>query len=333
MKVCISSGHGLYIRGASGSPIPPCMDEVDEVRLIVDDVAEILRSMAIEVKVFHDNTSRDQSTNLNTIVAAHNGWGPHDWDFSVHMNAYDGTANGCETLYVSNAGKSMAQKISGAICTASGLKKRGENGAVYRNNLAFLNNTNEPACLLEIAFCDHPADCEKVRTNYGAICSAIAGAIAGKQPAPGPDPGPEPEPPSGVLFSAHGKCSYFGGPTDLGVSASEGLAFLTDVMQCPHIFLPYQPDGTTGLARRLNTWTPYLAVRWDYEDTPKSMLRDSGQLARVTNPRTGDFIDCWPADWGPHVDTGRVCDPSPLIMEVLDLTTDDEVEVVYPAPN
>jgi len=335
MKVCISSGHGLYIRGASGSPIPPCMDEVDEVRLIVDQVAQELRALGVEVKVFHDNTSRDQSTNLTTIVNAHNSWVSHDWDISVHMNAYNGTAHGCETLYVSNTGKDMAKKISGAICTASGLTLRGDAGAVYRGDLKFLNSTHEPACLLEVAFCDNPDDCDRVSSAFESICSAIAGAIAGKQPAPGPDPGPDPgpEPPSGVLFAARGKVSYFGGPSDTGVSSSEMLAFISDEMQAPQLFLPYQPEDTTGLARRLNPWTPYCAARWDYEQTPKSMLRDSGQLARVTNPRTGDFIDCWPADWGPHEDTDRVMDLSPLVMTVLDLTTDDEAELTYPAPD
>jgi hypothetical protein len=37
------------------------------------------------------------------------------------------------------------------------------------------------------------------------------------------------------------------------------------------------------------------------------------------------------ADWGPHEDTDRVADLSPALMEALDLTTDDEVEIIYPA--
>ena len=62
----------------------------------------------------------------------------------------------------------------------------------------------------------------------------------------------------GVLFHAEGKCSQFGGPEDTGVSPSEGLAFIFDVDQAPQLFLPYQPSGTTGLARRLN---PYVMLR------------------------------------------------------------------------
>ena len=67
-----------------------------------------------------------------------------------------------------------------------------------------------------------------------------------------------------------GKVSWFGGPDDDGVSPSEGLAFIQDMMQAPHLFLPYQPEGTTGLARRLNPHIHYIACRWDYDETPQA---------------------------------------------------------------
>ena len=67
MKIFISSGHGKYIRGASGY-----LDEVNEARRVVTEVAKILKAAGIGVGVFHDNTSHDQSTNLETIVRHHN---------------------------------------------------------------------------------------------------------------------------------------------------------------------------------------------------------------------------------------------------------------------
>jgi len=66
-SIVISSGHGKYIRGAAD-----ILDEVDEARRVVDTVAEYLQSAGCTVKTFHDNTSHDQSTNLNTIVNYHN---------------------------------------------------------------------------------------------------------------------------------------------------------------------------------------------------------------------------------------------------------------------
>jgi N-acetylmuramoyl-L-alanine amidase len=131
-----------------------------------------------------------------------------------------------------------------------------------------------------------------------------------------------------MTLNLKGKVSHFGGPLDSGVSASEGLAFIYDVDTAPHLFLSYQPQGTTGLARRLNPAVPYIACRWDYDETPPPVLLE--EMALVTAPKTGRSIKVYPADWGPHEDTGRVADISPGAMEALGITTDDEVEVVFP---
>ncbi len=131
-----------------------------------------------------------------------------------------------------------------------------------------------------------------------------------------------------MTLNLKGKVSYFGGPDDMGVSPSEGLAFIYDVDDAPHLFLSYQPEGTSGLARRLNPETYYLATRWDYDQYPKDYLLT--EMALVRNPKTGKQIKVYPADWGPHEDTNRVADVSPAVMEYLGLKTDDEVEVIFP---
>ena len=106
-----------------------------------------------------------------------------------------------------------------------------------------------------------------------------------------------------------GKVSWFGGPEDTGVSPSEGLAFVYEVSDAPWLFLPEQPPGTSGLARRLDPSIHYIACRWDYNQTPKSML--PGMVVQVRSTRTGRTFKAFPADWGPHVDTDRVADISP----------------------
>lgn len=131
-----------------------------------------------------------------------------------------------------------------------------------------------------------------------------------------------------MTLTLSGKVSHFGGPLDQGVAPSEGLAWITAVEQKPEIFLSYQPEGTTGLARRLNPASLYLATRWDYSETPPPVLLE--EMALVTAPKTGRSVKCYPADWGPHEDTGRVADISPGAMELLGITTDDIVEVVFP---
>jgi N-acetylmuramoyl-L-alanine amidase len=129
------------------------------------------------------------------------------------------------------------------------------------------------------------------------------------------------------MTTLRGKVSWFGGPEDTGVSPSEGLAFYYSVADAPELFLPTQPSGTTGLARRLDPDTFYIACRWDYAITPKTMLPD--MTVKITNPKTGATAYAVPGDWGPHIDTGRCADLSPGLMSALELTTDDEVIVEY----
>jgi hypothetical protein len=330
MKIVISSGHGKYIRGAEG-PEPWGLDEVDEARKVVDETAVVLQSMGVEVVKFHDDVSDDQSENLNRIVNFHNAQGPHDWDVSVHFNSaeFNGSNQtnnpvGTEVLYVSDKGKKMADTVCDAICKDVPFINRGPK---HNGNLAFLNNTKAPAILIEVCFVNSRSDVEIYGGYFDQICDAIGEGLTGAEAQPGPTPPPVDE---GVLFHAEGKCSQFGGPDDTGVSPSEGLAFIFDVDEAPHLFLPYQPTGTTGLARRLNPYVCYVACRWDYDVTSKTMLRDSGQRALI---RANDWeMLAFPADWGPHGDTNRVADLSPGLMEALGITTDDEVEVLYPWP-
>ena len=174
-RIAISSGHGLYIRGASADPNPePYNDEVDEVRAIVDRVCEMLTKAGHACVKFHDNTSTSQSTNLNTITSWHNKQS-RDLDVSVHLNANAKTSSpmGCEVLYLTQS--TLADQTSAAMASAGHFKDRGPK---YRGDLAFLNNTSKPAILLECWFCDSSADCANGRKYREAICEAIAETIA-----------------------------------------------------------------------------------------------------------------------------------------------------------
>src|SRR5215475_10284278 len=299
MRIAISSGHGKHIRGARGSPVPPQLDEVDEARKVVDRVWQLLADVGC-VK-FHDDVSTTQSQNLDRIVDWHNKQ-DRTLDVSVHFNCFDHSAHGVEVLYVSQS--VLAGEVSEAIALAGSFTDR---GAKKRTDLAFLTGTDEPAILIETCFCDHTGDSEHYRANFDEICHAIAETIAGTDVDWRPPESERPpiEPPEGALFYARGTCSWFGGPEDTGVSPSEGLAFLYEVSDAPHLFLPEQPAGTTGLARRLNPGLMYVACRWDYDRTPKTMLAQPNLQALV---RAGDKeILAWPADWGPHEEqTGRV---------------------------
>ena len=133
-----------------------------------------------------------------------------------------------------------------------------------------------------------------------------------------------------MTLNLKGKVSWFGGPDDTGVAPDEGLAFIYDVDDAPDLFLSYQPDGTTGLARRLNPDAYYVACRWDYNQSDQTKTALLEEMALIRSPKTGKQIKVYPADWGPHQDTGRIADVSPATLEYLGITTDDEVEVIFP---
>src|SRR5580765_365271 len=168
-SIVISSGHGKYIRGASGSPVPPYLDEVDEARLVVERVAEMLRSAGVTVKTFHDNTSHDQSTNLNTIVNYHNNQS-RELDVSVHFNAYQTTSKpmGTECLYVTQ--ETLASTVASNIAAAGKLINRGPK---YRSDLKFLNATAKPSVLVETVFVDSRADSDLYHEHFEDICLAL----------------------------------------------------------------------------------------------------------------------------------------------------------------
>src|SRR6185436_10707235 len=172
----ISSGHGKYIRGASGY-----LDEVDEARRVVNRVAELMTGAGLKVKTFHDDVSHSQNENLNRIVNYHNSQS-RELDVSVHFNAYQTTSSpmGTECLYVTQL--DLSKVIAGGISSTGKLKNR---GAKKRTDLFFLNNTSKPAVLIETCFVDSRADADLYREHFEAICLSIAESLAGKSIEPG----------------------------------------------------------------------------------------------------------------------------------------------------
>jgi len=188
MKIAISSGHSTKCRGAAD-----ILDEVNEATKVVDTVAQMLADGGVEVVKFHDTISTSQNENLNRIVDWHNSQ-TRDLDISVHFNAYEHTSKpmGTEVLYVTQ--ETLAREVSAAICEQHDLPDRGPK---YRGDLFFLNNTEEPAILIEVCFVDSTADAAEYRENYEAICKAIAESSSGTELDDSEEPitPPQPEPP------------------------------------------------------------------------------------------------------------------------------------------
>jgi hypothetical protein len=153
------------------------------------------------------------------------------------------------------------------------------------------------------------------------------------QPLPSPV---EPAKPTAIAGTktVTGKVSEFGGPKDTGVKEDEGLALveISDLAHFHGLFLAADDprlEGATGLARRLNPDACYIAMRWDYHETPKAFL----QSIQVQVSANGKHVMARPVDWGPNVKTGRVADLSPGVLAALGLKTDDTATILYPLPS
>lgn len=153
-----------------------------------------------------------------------------------------------------------------------------------------------------------------------------------------------------MSFTITGKCSEFGGPNDTGVGVNEDLSLYgrKDLSMAPEgMFLPDQPPGTGGTARRLNPEFFYCAMRWAYMDDHKSKLLPGlgfclpvtttppflhGSPIFVKNPKFPQITSArvWAADWGPNSETGRIIDCSPGLLRYLGASTDDELTVEIP---
>jgi len=183
MKIVISSGHGLHVRGASD-----LIDEVTEARRIVPRVAKYLRMAGCEVVEFHENNARNQTDNVNAIIREHNSH-QRDLDVSVHLNSVDGGTReagiGVETLYLpvlfpTVDTKALASKISRAISNASGLILRRGDGTLG-SHVGFLRLTTAPAVLIEVCFVNSRTDVRLYRQYFDDICRSIAEAIIGRK--------------------------------------------------------------------------------------------------------------------------------------------------------
>jgi N-acetylmuramoyl-L-alanine amidase len=75
-------------------------------------------------------------------------------------------------LYVSS--EDIAKHVVDAICQVGFINR----GPKYRDNLYFLNQTDERAILIEVCFVDSKADADLYRAKFSEICRLIAASIA-----------------------------------------------------------------------------------------------------------------------------------------------------------
>ncbi|MGL5151538.1 MAG: N-acetylmuramoyl-L-alanine amidase [Clostridium sp.] len=102
-----------------------------------------------------------------------------DLFISIHLNAFNGSADGIET-YIYNgsysgkeSNRSMAKRINDEVAQSVGFRNRG----VKENNFYVLRETVAPAVLIELGFCDSKIDMNKWNTEK--IAAAMFKGITG----------------------------------------------------------------------------------------------------------------------------------------------------------
>lgn len=124
-----------------------------------------------------------------------------------------------------------------------------------------------------------------------------------------------------------GKVSWFGGPNDTGVSQNETGTLTGERLRS--LNNPLRPTDAVLASNKASYY--YIAMRWDYSPRGKAEWRNRRMV--VVNPRTGARVVVRPVDWGPNVNTGRVMDLSPQVMDDLGLTTDETALVAFVSPS
>jgi len=165
----VHGGHNSIVQGANyGSRKEHVMD-----RQVKDALISKLRSLGHTVYDCTDETGSTQSANLRNIVAKCNAHSV-DLDISLHLNAYNGSANGVEVCYYDQ--QALAAKVSKQLADDIGWSNR---GAKPRTDLYVLNTTKAPAILIELGFIDNEGDMAK--WNVDKIADSICYAITGQR--------------------------------------------------------------------------------------------------------------------------------------------------------
>lgn len=175
MKINVHAGHTKQAGKSPGasSKKTGCYESIED-RKIKNEVISLLREKGHTV---YDCTSEGNSMldNLKRIVKKCN---EHtvDLDISIHLNCYNGYAEGTEAWIYSGTSKAKKTAEKGCKNIAKlGFKNRGVKVGSY---LYVLKHTIAPAVLFECFFCDSWTDVNTYKKKgYKKIAKAIADAV------------------------------------------------------------------------------------------------------------------------------------------------------------
>lgn len=177
--VILDPGHGLsnskpgvFDPGAVSNG----MREADIVMDWANEIRAFLRCAGYRVVRTRINNQDPAPVGERASIARDYGG---DIMLSIHCNAFNGTANGTETIYRGEANKVKAEAINNAVVGALGTRDRGVKleSASQHKRLAVM--AFQPCFLVELGFIDHDGDRAKMLDPElrAKACEALANAL------------------------------------------------------------------------------------------------------------------------------------------------------------
>ncbi|NFE84108.1 N-acetylmuramoyl-L-alanine amidase [Clostridium botulinum] len=172
MKIGLRGGHSKKCIGAVG-----IVNEYEQMQKFYSHVSKLLTKYGHTIVDCNSNVPTSSAELAEGVRKANNA--DVDLFISLHMNAYDGNANGTE-CYVSST-SSRSYKCAKKICdnfVSLGFKNRGVKVKSYYE----MKNIKAPNIIFEICFCDSKKDID-IYNKYSweqltyKLCNAIDNSI------------------------------------------------------------------------------------------------------------------------------------------------------------
>lgn len=174
MKIGLRVGHSPKCRGAKG-----LVDEYEEMNKLYPFISDLLKLNGVKViNCSNSESNVNGELSKGCYIANSNNV---DLFISLHMNCFNGKANGTECWTYSE--KSRANDIAKRI--NSELVKRGftNRGLKYNSRYYEMRYINAPNIILETCFCDSQKDVSILKNlGHAKIAYSIVKGILGKEP-------------------------------------------------------------------------------------------------------------------------------------------------------
>lgn len=177
VRLAIVVGHNSRQKGACSPYIGEC--EFDFNTKVAQMISGAAKGTGVEVKVFYRQYAGSYTKELKAVYAEVDAWGA-DCSIELHYNAFDGPANGSETLHSTSAGSTeLAEIVHRCMLDCFGLKNRGlvKRKRFGKRGWYSMYAGKAPAILIEPGFGSHPLDAEALKNHWPLFAKDLIHAV------------------------------------------------------------------------------------------------------------------------------------------------------------